>query len=149
MPNPWTEDWRKRVEGALDERGMASVLEYAKLHEDATFYELAEDLGGEYLAPVQIEILLREACEHSRCLDYYARSTLVRQLHLYVPEGIKKHGDWKLIRALSSWIAMTATSPASEEEFARVAGIIQHSEDLPADWLPQTADDPVLRRLFG
>jgi hypothetical protein len=149
MSAAWTTDWKERAKRAIEARGYASMIEFARANETATFYEIAEELGGQSLAPVQIESLLRDDSERLGCFDYFVRSALVRQLYHYVPKGIRAHGEWKLIRALSSWVGMVGATPELERACSTTADAIQHDGNLPADWLPESSDDPRFKGFFG
>jgi hypothetical protein len=110
-----------------------------------SYYELADELG---VTPAQIERKLRIACEQTGDFEYFLRTSLVRQMRHYVPNGIKTHGEWKLIRALSSWIGMVGSPTEIELRCQRVADRIQQDTQVPANWIPSSADDEKLAEYF-
>jgi hypothetical protein len=121
------------------------TLSHFRDRETSTFYDLAEELG---VAPVEIERRLRREAERCGCFDYFVRSALLRQLYHYVPTGIRRHGDWKLNRALSSWVGMVGRTAELERFCRNTADAIQHDCTVADDWLPSSADDPDFVRYF-
>lgn len=122
-----------------------SMFEHAQNHETMTFYELAEELGT---TPADVERRFRKEAEDRGQLDYFLRSALLRQLYHYVPNGVRSHGDWKLTRALSSWIGMVGTTRDVESYCKKVGDAIQNDDHVATDWLPSTANDPAFLKYF-
>lgn len=125
------------------------MVDFARSRETATFQSLAHEIGGHKIAPVMVEKMLKDDAEKEGCLDYFLRSSLLRQLHQHVPNGVHKHGDWKLIRALSSWVGMVGTTRDLERLSSRVADLLQHDANLPDDWLPLSHSDAKLCHFFS
>ncbi len=125
--------------------GAGSSLDYFRIRETMTFYALGDDLG---VAPVVVERNFRNQAENAGEQEYFFRSTLLRQLYHYVPDGFRMHSDWKLIRAISSWVGMVGRTPEVESRCKHIGDAIQHADDLRDDWLPKSADDPEFIRFF-
>ncbi len=121
------------------------MIALMKDNETKTLYELAEHFG---VPPASIEKRFREAAENLKCFDYFLRSTLLRQMFYYVPTGFRMHGDWKLIRSLSSWVGMVGNTKEIEALCQQVGDRIQADTTVADDWLPQNADDPSLIAFF-
>lgn len=121
------------------------TLEFAMNHETLTFYQLAEKL---MTTPAIVERNFRQEANAKGQLDYFLRSALLRQLYYYVPNGVGNHGEWKLIRAISSWIGMVGNTRELEAFCKKVGDAIQHDPELSADWLPSSTSDPRFMKYF-
>src|SRR6267142_1150802 len=103
-PPAWEGDWRKRLSVELCRLGYATLLDYLKDNEVATFEELIQNLGGQ-LAPIQLLRILREEACTQNDFDYYVRSTFVRRLREMCPRGWRRHRDFDLGLAFTDWVA--------------------------------------------
>ena len=148
MTEMWNDDWKTLIFEAVENEGCTSLLDYARKHETKTFQQIATELGDGRFAPVMIEKVLRQDAEEASCMDYFMRSSLLRQLHHHVPNGLLSHGEWKLVRALSSWVGLIGTDRELERTSKLVADRIQSDETLPDDWLPVSSDDSTFASFF-
>ncbi len=121
------------------------IIDFVKTRESMSFYELADELG---VTAANIERKLRLACEQTGEIEYFLRTSLVRQMQHYVPNGVKMHGEWKLIRALSSWVGMVGTPKDVELRCKRVADRIQQDKQIDSGWVPSNANDAKLAEYF-
>jgi hypothetical protein len=147
MANAWDHDWRQFARDRLRAVGCTSMLDYARRNDRLPYAALAEDLGQGRLAPVQIQMLLREETEGTSDYSYFVRSSLVRNLHAHVPRGFRMHGDRALILALASW-AGSMGAPL-QSPCGRIAKGLKGMSNLEETWLPRSVDDPVLEQVFS
>lgn len=146
MTNPWSHNWRECAVARLHELGYGSLFDFARERECAPYASLANELGGDELAPVQIQMLLREELENTPDFPYFVKSSLVRNLHEHVPNGVHKHGDWPLTLALSSWAGSMGES--LQRPCASIARRLKKLDGISDDWIPASADDAVIEMLF-
>jgi hypothetical protein len=145
MTEAWTHNWQEYAYKCLRESGCESVFDFARRHETWSYAQLADNLGGNKLAPIQIQRLLREEVQDQLMHEYYVRSSLVRNLHEHVPKGIRMHDEWNLILALSSWVG--SMDERDRPRCMRIAQSVKKVADVSDDWLPNFVDDSVLEKL--
>jgi hypothetical protein len=123
------------------------MLEYARRNDVLPYAQISQELGKGLLAPVQVQMLLREETEGTSDFSYFVRSSLIRNLHEHVPRGFRMHGQWPLILALSSWAGSMGTVLGAR--CARVASAVKTLSGVPDSWLPSSVLDPVLDKVFS
>ena len=121
------------------------MFNHMQRFETTTFYEIAEELGT---TPAEVERRFRQEAIERGEFAYFLRSALLRQLYHYVPNGVRNHGDWKLIRAISSWVGMVGNTPKLESYCKKVGDSIQADTGVAENWLPTTANDSEFKKYF-
>ena len=119
--------------------------DYLKSQETKTFLELAKELDT---IPINVIRRFRHVAEETGQADYFLRSSLLRQLYRYVPNGIRSHGEWNLIRAISSWVGLVGNTEELLAYCKKVGDAVQGDDQVAEDWLPESADDPKFVKYF-
>ncbi|QDT25168.1 hypothetical protein Enr10x_04630 [Gimesia panareensis] len=147
MTDAWSHDWRTFTYEKLRGRGISSVLEYVRNAEATPYEDLASDLGGSQLAPIQIQKLLREEISDDIDIEYYMRTSLVRYLRYHVPQGIRMHGDWNLTLAFGSWAG--GMDESMQSRCTKIVKKLKKAFSICADdWIPLSANDSIIVNVF-
>ena len=165
----WSGDWRARVLNRLHSRGFRSVADFANSAPRASLVALAEELSTDHNAGIdhadvcaeQLARLWREEANRTGpdSIELMARRILVGELHDAIPEGWLQ--EWpvsddirsplsRFLNATTSWTSHVGQEhePASDRIFE---AMIERgrSGEIPAGWLPSSAEDPILLDLFA
>lgn len=148
----WHGHWHARVHERALERGFSSLTTFADSRPLDSFIQLAVALGPDDVNAAQIQVLLRKEAEDSGNVARFLRSSLTRRLRERLPLGWADDSDSdqflsELAGAIASW-ATGAEGLLSEEDSDRVWQFFRHTR-IPAGWLPEGPDDPVLERAFA
>jgi hypothetical protein len=150
-----TRDWRERLCRELEARGFSSATGYADSQPLASLPELANSLGADEIAAMQLEERLVEEAEGNGTMERCARSLLARDLRQELPEGWQR--EWNealeethspLFRKTGVFSSLTMALP---ELYAPATERIRKAMDaatIPLGWLPDGADDPILVAVF-
>ena len=145
----WRGPWRTRLYDRLRERGFTSLTAFAEARPAVALHELAEELGKEDIAGVQVLSGLLSEAEQRKQVARFVRDVLVRLLSQSLPEGWPAVMDdtqrFNVAEALGSWIAYT---PESHKERARRVGDSLMATPPSAGWRPLGPDDELLRMLL-
>jgi hypothetical protein len=110
---------------------------------------LAEELGPDDVAGVQVLSELLAEAEQRKQVTRCVRDVLVRELSERLPNGwpavLDGDARFEIALALSSW---TANAPESHEERVRQAGDALLAHPPPTGWRPLGPDDGLLRTLL-
>jgi hypothetical protein len=85
----WSGDWHGRILERVQHRGFKSVTQYVSNRPGVSLLVLADELGPDDIAAVQIESLLVEEAIRTRTIPHVLRDLLVRELHYALPHGWK------------------------------------------------------------
>lgn len=145
----WSSDWHARVLERVQQRGFATVTQYAADRVGVPLIELAAELGRDDIAAVQIMDLLIEEAIRTNTVPRVLRDLLVRELREYLPHGWKYPLDdesrSKAAGALVSWeTEIERHLDCFDEKQRFMAGQDLLSAELPTGWLPEGPDDPVI-----
>jgi hypothetical protein len=148
----WQGDWRARVHERVRARGFTSLTTFADSRPLDSFIQLALALGPADVNASQMQALLREEAEDSGNATRFLRSSLIRRLRERLPLGWADDGDSEpflseLAGAIASW-ATGAEGLINEEDSDRVWQFFRQTY-IPAGWLPESPDDPILARAFA
>jgi hypothetical protein len=145
----WRGNWVVRLYERVRERGYDSVTAFAEARPTASLVELAQGLGEDDVAGVQVfEALVGEA-ERGHHVTRLVRGQLVRELWRCLPNGWPAElvglDRFKVAKALASW--STYTPETHEERVEQVSDVLLASPP-PAGWRPLGPDDELLRTLL-
>jgi hypothetical protein len=116
----WQGNWKVRLYERVRERGYSSLTAFAQARPTASLVALAEELGPNDVAGVQVlSGLLAEAERHKR-VTRFERDVLVRMLSQELPEGwpavLDDANRFKVAKALARWVGYT---PDAHQEHNR------------------------------
>jgi len=150
----WQGDWQKRIYDRVVERDFPSLTAFAESRPTATLMQLAEELGAEDIAVVQLESLLRHEARETRRVHRFARSAIVRQIHEYFPRGWMRAdrpspgpsspNEWCRVSVYATWRGRLGEEFDSETD--KVFGLLEKT--APVGWLPSGPDDPIIVQAF-
>ncbi|TQF09067.1 NUDIX hydrolase [Myxococcus llanfairpwllgwyngyllgogerychwyrndrobwllllantysiliogogogochensis] len=145
----WQGNWKARLYERVRGRGYDSLTAFAEARPTASLEELAEELGKDDIAGVQVFSGLVAEAERSHRLTRLVRGQFVRELHAYLSTGWPSEmGDenrFKVARALAGWYSFT---PETHKERVDRAGDALLANPPPAGWRPLGPDDELLRTLL-
>ena len=147
--NPWQGNWIARLYERVRERGYDSLTAFAEARPTASLVTLAEELGPDDIAGVQVfNGLVAEAERHNR-VTRLVRAQFVRELHECLPNGWPAVMDdanrFKVAHALGSWSSFT---PETHEERVRQARAALRATPPQPGWRPRGPDDELLLTLL-
>jgi hypothetical protein len=145
--------WKGNVKARLYERvrarGYASLTAFAEARPAVPLYLLAEELGKDDVAAVQVLSGLLAEAEQRKQVTRFVRDVLVRELSESLPDGwpavLTDDARMDVALALGTW---TAYSPTTHEERVRRAGDALLTSPPPPGWRPLGPDDELLRTLL-
>ncbi|NVJ22647.1 MULTISPECIES: NUDIX hydrolase [Myxococcus] len=145
----WQGNWKARLYERVRERGYDSLTAFAEARPAVPLVELAEELGEDDIAGVQVLKGLLAEAEQRKSTTRFVRDVLVRLLSQNLPHGwpaVMDDGTRFLIgKALGSW---SAYIPDSYEERADQVMAALRANPPPAGWRPLGPDDELLRTLL-
>ncbi|MCY1018927.1 NUDIX hydrolase [Pyxidicoccus sp. MSG2] len=145
----WQGNWRVRLYERVRERGYDSLTAFAEARPAVPLYLLAEELGRNDVAGVQVLSALLAEAEQRKQVTRCVRDVLARELSESFPDGwpavMNEEIRFEAIMALSSW---TAHVPDTHEERARQAGDALLATPPPPGWRPLGPDDELLQTLL-
>ena len=145
----WQGNWKVRLYERVRERGYASLTAFAEAHPAVPLYVLAEELGEDDVAAVQVLSGLLAEAERRNQVTRFERDVLVRMLSQSLPDGwpavMDDSNRFKVAKALSSWIAYT---PEAHQERARQVMATLLATPPPPGWRPLGPDDELLCTLL-
>ena len=107
----WEGNWKVRLYERVRERGYASLTAFAEARPTASLVALAEELGPDDIAGVQVFSGLVAEAERSNQLTRLVRGQLVRELCACLPNGwptvLDDANRFDVAHALGAWIAFT------------------------------------------
>jgi hypothetical protein len=145
----WEGNWKARLFERARERGFVSLTAFAEAHPTASLVALAEELGRDDIAGVQVLSGLLYEAEQRKQVTRFVRDVLVRMLTQSLPDGwpavLDDANRFAVAKALGRWIAY---APEMHKERARQArtGLLANSP--PSGGRPLGPDDELLRTLL-
>ncbi|OJT18431.1 NUDIX hydrolase [Archangium sp. Cb G35] len=147
--NAWQGQWKVRLYERVRERGFASLTAFAEARPAVPLHLLAEELGKDDVAGVQVLSGLLAEAERSHQVTRFERDVLVRQLSQSLPEGwpavLDDANRFKVAKALARWIGYT---PEAHQDRARQVMAALLASPPPPGWRPLSPDDELLRILL-
>jgi hypothetical protein len=145
----WRGNWVVRLHERVRERGYTSLTAFADARPTASLVALAEELGKNDVAAVQVFKGLVDEAERSHQLTRLVRGQIVRELHEGLPAGwptvLDDANRFEVAQTLASWIGFT---PETHKERARQVAAALLATPPPPGWSPLGPDDELLRILL-
>jgi hypothetical protein len=145
----WQGNWRARLYERVRERGFDSLTAFAEARPAVPLHTLAEELGEDDVAGVQVLGGLLTEAEQRKQVTRFVRDVLVRLLSQHLPEGWPAVLDDPTRFAVAQTLAMwTSFTPETHKERVRQARAALRAEPPPPGWRPLNPDDELLRTLL-
>ncbi|WNG49151.1 NUDIX hydrolase [Archangium minus] len=145
----WRGNWRVRLYERVRERGFASLTAFAEARPAVPLHVLAEELGEDDIAGVQVLGGLLAEAEQTNRVTRFVRDVLVRLLSQNLPEGwpsvLDDQARFEVAKALAMWTSFT---PETHKERVRRARAALRATPPPPGWRPLGPDDELLRMLL-
>jgi len=145
----WVGNWKARLYERVRERGYESLTAFAEARPTASLVALAEELGPDDVAGVQVFSGLVAEAERSKKLTRLVRGQLVRELSQHLPDGwpavMDDENRFKAARALAGWYSFT---PEPHKERVDQVSDALMATPPPPGWRPLDPDDELLRTLL-
>ncbi|NOK21749.1 NUDIX hydrolase [Corallococcus carmarthensis] len=145
----WRGNIRARLYERVRARGYDSLTAFADARPAVPLYALADELGRDDVAAVQVLSGLLYEAEQRKQVTRFVRDVLVRELSERFPNGWPEVLDdasrGEVAMALGSW---TAYTPDTHKERVRLARAALRASPPPAGWRPLGPDDELLRTLL-
>jgi hypothetical protein len=142
----WSGDWHARVLERVRRLGFSTVTQYAADRVGIWLVDLAKELGSDDVAGVQVMWVLVEEAIRTNTVPWVLRDLFVRWLREDLPHGWKHPLDDEsrssVAGALAGW--ETELQDHLDEERVFKAGQELLNAELPAGWLPEGPDDPII-----
>jgi hypothetical protein len=147
--HPFQGNWVARLYERVRERGYDSLTAFAEARPTASLVALAEELGPNDVAGVQVFKGLVAEAERSRRVTRLVRGQLVRELWACLPNGwpavLDDANRFDVAHALGAWVAFT---PETHKDRADKAGDALLATPPPPGWRPFGPDDELLLTLL-
>ncbi|MFE8605387.1 NUDIX hydrolase [Archangium violaceum] len=147
--HPWQGNVKVRLYERVRERGYTSLTAFAEARPTASLLALAEELGKDDIAAVQVFSGLVAEAERSRRVTRLVRAQLVRELSEGLPNGwpavLNDANRFEVAKALSAWISYT---PDTHQDRARQISAALLAKPPPPGWRPLGPDDELLLTLL-
>jgi hypothetical protein len=145
----WRGNWRVRLYERVRERGYDSLTAFANARPTVSLVALAEELGKDDVAGVQVLSGLLAEAEQRKQVTRFVRDVLVRELSECLPDGwpavLDDANRFKVAKALGSWFADT---PETHRERADKVSDALLATPPPPGWRPLGPDDELLLSLL-
>lgn len=145
----WEGNWKARLYERARERGFASLTAFAEARPAVPLSLLAEELGKDDVAGVQVLSGLLAEAEKRKQVTRFVRDVLVRLLSESLPGGwpavMDDEARFNVAEALGSWFAYT---PVTHQERVDRVGDALLATPPPPGWRPLSPDDELLRTLL-
>jgi hypothetical protein len=145
----WQGNWRVRLYERVRERGYDSLTAFAEARPTASLVALAEELGPDDIAGVQVFKGLVDEAERSHQVTRLVRGQLVRELYESFPNGwpavMDDEARLEVAMALGSWFGFT---PVTHQERVDRASDALLATPPPPGWRPLGPDDELLLTLL-
>ncbi|WPB78454.1 NUDIX hydrolase [Archangium violaceum] len=145
----WEGNWKVRLYERVRERGYDSLTAFAEARPTASLVALAEELGPDDIAGVQVFSGLLAEAERSRRVTRLIRGQVVRELSQRLPNGwpavLDDANRLKAAIALARWGTFT---PETHKERVRRIGDALLATPPPPGWRPLGPDDELLLMLL-
>ena len=145
----WQGNIKARLYERVRARGFDSLTAFANARPSVPLYALADELGDDDVAAVQVLSGLLAEAEQSKRVTRFVRDVLVRLLSQSLPNGwpavLDDANRFKVAKALGSWFAY---SPETHKERVDRAGDVLLAGPPPPGWRPLGPDDELLQTLL-
>ena len=145
----WEGNVKARLYERVRERGHDSLTAFAEARPTASLVALADELGEDDIAAVQVFSGLVAEAERSRKVTRLVRGQLVRELSEHLPNGWPAALDdatrFDVAHALARW---TTYTPETHNERVKQARAALRASPPPPGWRPRGPDDELLLTLL-
>ncbi|WNG50136.1 NUDIX hydrolase [Archangium minus] len=145
----WQGNVKARLYERVRERGYDSLTAFAEARPAVPLYLLAEELGKDDVAAVQVLSGLLAEAEQRKQVTRFVRDVLVRELSESLPKGwpavLDDASRGEVAMALGTW---TAYTPETHKERVRQARAALRASPPPPGWRPLGPDDELLLTLL-
>jgi hypothetical protein len=145
----WEGNIKARLYERVRERGYDSLTAFAEARPTDSLVALAEELGPDDIAGVQVFSGLLAEAEQKKQVTRLVRGQLVRELWACLPDGwpavLDDANRFDVAHALGAWVAFT---PDPYKERADKAGDALLATPPPPGWRPLGPDDELLLTLL-
>ncbi|NBD14413.1 NUDIX hydrolase [Corallococcus silvisoli] len=145
----WDGNWKARLYERVRERGYDSLTAFAEARPTASLVALAEELGPDDVAGIQVYDGLVAEAVRSKRVTRLVRGQLVRELWGSIPEGwptvLDDDNRFKVAKALGLWSGIV---PETHKARVRLAREALRANPPPSGWRPLGPDDELLRTLL-
>jgi hypothetical protein len=145
----WQGNWRVRLYERIRERGYDSLTAFAEARPAVPLYLLADELGKDDIAGVQVLSGLRAEAERNHQVTRFVRDVLVRELSESLPDGwptvVDDENRFEIAQALGCWYGYI---PESFRERADQVMAALRAHPPPPGWRPLGPDDELVRTLL-
>lgn len=145
----WEGNWRVRLYERVRERGFDSLTAFAEARPAVPLDSLAEELGKDDVAGVQVLSGLLAEAERRNQVTRLVRDVLVRQLSQSLPNGwptvLDDANRFQVAKALGCW---SADIPETYQGRADQVMAVLRVTPPPPGWRPLGPDDELLRTLL-
>ncbi|MBN9681278.1 MULTISPECIES: NUDIX hydrolase [unclassified Corallococcus] len=145
----WQGNWKARLYDRVRERGFSSLTAFAEARPAVSLRQLAEELGKDDIAGVQVLGGLHAEAEQRNQVTRFVRDVLVRELSESLPHGwpaVMDDGSrFQVAKALGCW---SADTPDTHKERVKQARAALRVSPPPPGWRPLGPDDELLRTLL-
>jgi hypothetical protein len=147
--HPWQGNVKVRLYERVRERGYDSLTAFADARPAVPLHLLAEELGKDDVAGVQVLSGLLAEAERRKQVTRFVRDVFARLFSQSVPDGwpavLDDANRFQVAEALGSWIAYT---PETHKERARQVRTALLATPPPPSWRPLGSDDGLLLALL-
>lgn len=145
----WEGNWKVRIHERLQERGFKSLTAFADSRPAVPYVELAEELGKDDVAGVQVLRGLLAEAERSKKVTRFVRDVFVRHFAYSLPSGwpavMDERSRFQLAKALAYW---STDIPDSHQARVDQASDALDANPPPPGWRPLGPDDALLLALL-
>ncbi|HZH77444.1 MAG TPA: NUDIX hydrolase [Archangium sp.] len=145
----WEGNVKARLYERVREHGYDSLTAFADARPAVPLYLLAEELGKDDVAAVQVLSGLLAEAERREQVTRFVRDVLVRELSESLPNGwpavLDDANRGEVAMALGTW---TAYTPTTHKERVKRAGDALLATPPPPGWCPRGPDDDLLLALL-
>jgi hypothetical protein len=143
--HPWEGNWVARLYERVRERGYGSLTAFAEARPAVPLNLLAEELGKDDVAGVQVFRGLLAEAERRKHVTRFVRDILVRELAESLPNGwpavLDDASRGEIALVLGTW---TADTPETHKERVKQARATLRASPPPPGWRPLGPDDELL-----
>ncbi|MFE8596144.1 NUDIX hydrolase [Archangium violaceum] len=145
----WQGNWLVRLYERVRERGFDSLTAFAEARPAVSLHALADELGEDDVAGVQVLRGLLTEAERRKQVTRFVRDVLVRLLSQHLPDGwpavLDDSSRFTVAQVLAMWASFT---PETHEKRVDQAGDTLLASPPPPGWRPLGPDDEFLRTLL-
>lgn len=145
----WQRNWKARLYERVRERGYDTLTAFAEARPAVPMVELAEELGKDDVAGVQVLSGLLAEAEQRKQVTRFVRDVLVRLWSQSLPNGwpavMDDESRFQIAKVLGCW---SADTPDTHKERVRQARAALRASPPSPGWRPLGPDDELLRTLL-